>query len=501
MNNTNIFLNYNPDVLSTLANLSSDEVFTSPEIVNNMLDLLPKELWSDPNITFLDPACKSGVFLREITKRLIDGLEEKIPNLQERLDHIFHNQLYGIAITELTSFLSRRSIYGSKYANSIFSFSQFDNLEGNIVYNQLTHSWNGNKCKYCGTSKSEYERSIELETHAYEFIHVENPEVIFNMKFDVIIGNPPYQLSDGGAQASAKPIYHLFVEQAIKMNPRYLSMIIPSRWYAGGKGLNDFRKQMLTDTRIKKIVDFPKSGECFNGVEIKGGVNYFLWSREYNGDCEVTTILNEKEDSMFRPLIETNSEVFIRYNTLVKIFRKVVEKKEESFDTFISSRKPFGLDTKTIINNHSDEDTNLIIYGNQGKGYINHNKIKINIDLIDKYKIFISYAYGAGEDFPHQIINTPFIPEKKSVCTETYLYIGPFDSIDITNNVLSYMKTKFFRAMVLTLKNTQHATKLVYKNVPTQDFSKSWTDDELYKKYNLNQEEIDFIESMIKPME
>lgn len=323
MLNKDLYSNmYNPDVLSTLANLSSDEVFTPPEIVNQMLDLLPEDLWSNPEATFLDPACKSGVFLREIAKRLIEGLEDVIPDLQERLDHIFHNQLYGIAITELTSLLSRRSIYGSKYPNSIFSFSTFDNPVGNIKYNIIEHTWEGNRCKYCGASKSEYKRSDELETHAYEFIHRKKPEEIFNMKFDVIIGNPPYQLSDGGAGASAKPIYHLFVEQAIKMNPRYLSMIIPARWYAGGKGLNEFRKSMLDNRHITYLVDYADSSECFSGVNIAGGVCYFLWERDRTDDCEIVNVKKGNEVIMKRNLNEF--PMLVRDNISVKIIRKIL---------------------------------------------------------------------------------------------------------------------------------------------------------------------------------
>lgn len=500
---SNFITGYNPDVLSCLANLSNDEVFTPPEVANAMLDLLPQDLFSDPNTTFLDPGCKSGVFLREIAKRLIDGLAEQIPDLQERLDHIFHKQLYGIAITELTSLLSRRSLYCTKYPNSDYSVSRFDDQSGNIRYKRTKHRWKDGKCVFCGASESEYSRTDELETHAYEWIHTSKPEGIFNMKFDVIIGNPPYQLSDSGNGASAKPIYHEFVEQAKKLRPRYLTMIIPSRWFNGGKGLDKFRTAMLNDRHITHLIDYQNAKDCFPGVSLGGGVCYFLWERDREDDCAITNILNNREISLTRAL--NQFPVFVRYNDSIDIIQKVQSKNEKSIVDYLSSRNPFGLPTST--RGQSVEGVNTLrLYSSQGISYIKRDEIAQGKQFVDCYKIMISRVTSehAGEPDKsgmYKVIAKMQLLEPGDVCTDSYILAYPTKSKNEANNFYEYLKTKFTRFLLMQALSSINLAKDTYTFVPSQDFTKPWTDEELYSKYSLSEEEISFIESIIKPME
>ncbi|EFB33942.1 Eco57I restriction-modification methylase domain-containing protein [Segatella copri] len=499
-------INYNPDVLSCLANLSNDEVFTPPEIANRMLDLLPKEIWSDSKVKFLDPFCKSGVFLREITKRLLDGLSEEIPDMQERLDHILHYQVYGMAITELTSLVSRRSLYCSKEASSEYSISRFDEAAGNIAFHEIPHTWNEStgKCIYCGASREVYERGEDKESHAYQFIHTDNPKELFNnMKFDVIIGNPPYQLNDGGGRDSAAiPLYDKFVQKAKQLAPHFLIMIIPARWYTGGRGLDDFRDNMISDTRLKVIHDYPETDDCFPGLNIRGGVCYFLWDSLYHGDCTIINHIKGKMIEMKRPLKEANIPLLIRYNQSISIMKKVLKFKEVSLGKYVSTSKPFGMRSNfSDFTSIQTEMHSVKLYRFGENGYVAKKIIVKNEKLIDRYKVLVSKASPGGDEYPHSIVSQPIVSEPNSVCTETYLVIKDVDSRIEAENLVSYIKTRFFRFMMSLVKNTQNISKASYTFVPLQDFSHPWTDEMLYRKYKLSSDEIAFIESMIRPME
>lgn len=497
--------NYNPDVLTCLANLSNDEVFTPPAVVNRMLDMLPSELWSNPDARFLDPVSKTGVFLREIAKRLMEGLAEQIPDVQQRANHIFGKQLYGLAITELTALMSRRSVYCSKYANGRYSVcTAFDDEQGNIRYEPTAHTWQNGRCIYCGASQEVYDRGGELESHAYKFIHTDNPKKLYpNMKFDVIIGNPPYQLEVGVEKDNYSiPLYHKFIQQAKKLKPRFLSMIVPSRWFAGGRGLDEFRDEMLNDKRIEKLIDFPNAVDCFPGVDISGGVCYFLWNRDYQGECEITSKQGKDYTStMRRSLLEKNNNTFIRFNEAIPIIRKIASFKENTFDTLVSPQTPFGI--VSSFKNYKDEyfDGAISIYTVNGKKYIDKDVVTKNPNWIDCHKVYISKSYGERGAYPYRFLAKPFIGEPNSCCTQTYLMIGGFDSQQTCENVISYIRTKFFRFCIMQKKNTQDAMRGVYEFVPIQDFSKPWTDEKLYAKYGLTVDEINFIESMIRPME
>ena len=363
--------------------------------------------------------------------------------------------------------------------------------------------WKNSRCTFCGANKKNYGRDKSMETYAYQFIHMEDQQDIFNMKFDVIIGNPPYQLEVGIIKDNySVPLYHKFVEQAKKLKPRYLAMITPSRWFAGGRGLDDYRRDMLNDNRIRVIYDYPEAIDCFPGTQIKGGVSYFLWDRDNKGTCKITTNLNGKESkTVERPLLEEGISSFVRFNEAISILKKVRSKKEQSITRLVSPQTPFGFVTSFKGNKKKEyaDDVKIFISGNVN--YVPRKEIRKNVEMIDNHKIFIPKAGSGSDKFPHTILGKPIIGGKNSICNQTYLYIGPFANKLHCEKVVGYISTNFFRFMVMLKKNTQDAMRGVYEFTPIQDFNQTWTDEKLYKKYNLDENEIEFIESMISPRE
>lgn len=521
----------NPDVLTCIANLSNDEVFTPPDLANQMLNLVEQawadghsgaNIWADKTVRFLDPFTKSGVFLREVVKRLVVGLESQMPDLKSRVDHILRHQVFGIAITELTSLLARRSLYCSKWANGEHSIApSMQTPSGNIWFERTEHSWTDGKCGFCGASQTALDRGDGLETHAYAFIHTNDIKArlaeLFgaNMQFDVIIGNPPYQLDDGGFGTSAAPIYQKFVEQAKQLDPRLLTMVIPSRWFSGGKGLDEFREEMLADDRIRSIDDFLSAAEVFPGVGLKGGVCYFLWDRDNPGLCRVSTHFKDwPESTATRPLLEPGADIFVRFNQGLDILKKVVQVEggavqsvampsEKRFDQMVSSSRPFGL--RTFFQGHSERrKDDLVVHQNGGVGYISRDDVTIGTELIDDWKVYVGAAApgtGNKDSYPHRILSTPFVGGPGSISTETYLCIGPLGSRAEAESVLSYLTCRLTRLLILLHKPSQHTTRKVYTFVPTQTWDRTWTDEELYAKYGITDDEIAFIESIVRPMD
>lgn len=526
---------HNPDVLTCIANLSNDEVFTPPELANQMLDTLEQAwtesnggaiIWADPTVTFLDPFTKSGVFLREIVARLTAGLEEQIPDLEQRVDHILTNQVFGIGVTTLTSLLARRSVYCSKDATGKHSIAKsFDRDWGNIWFERTEHAWVGRKrvfrvhpttdrevsvelrgtgrCKYCGAG-GEYDRAEVLETHAYAFIHTDDIKArvaeLFgaDMQFDVIIGNPPYQLEDGGFGTSAAPIYQLFVERALELEPRAAVFVTPSRWFAGGKGLDSYRRKMLGDHRLRNIVDFPKLYDGFPGVKIRGGISYFLWDRDYSGPCTIQTMWDGAP--LGEPVARSldTYDVLVRRNEAVPILEKVRASGEATLDKRVSSRKPFGLAT-----NFQGKPTNsgmtdpIELFANQRTIWVERADIPANVAWINDWKVLMTAVQGTSAAVETKFLSKPRLAGPGMACTETYLVAGRFKTKEEATRLSSYLQTRFVRFLVSLRKSTQHATRDVYSFVPDVPLDREWNDELLYQRYGLTDDEVAFIESQV----
>lgn len=518
----------NPDVLTCIANLSNDEVFTPPELANRMLDVLADawaadnkgaNIWANGSVRFLDPCTKSGVFLREITSRLTKGLAATIPNLDERVDHILTYQVFGIGITRLTSLLARRSVYCSKHANGKYSIAKsFPSDEGNIWFRRTEHAWMAGKCAYCGANERDYDRGDGLETHAYAFIHTDDIKTrlaeLFggDMQFDVIIGNPPYQLGQSGGDAIgsfAMPIYQKFVEAAKGLEPRYLTMVTPSRWFAGGRGLDDFRKEMLADRRVRSLVDYPDSREVFAGVDIAGGISYFLWDSSWNGKCKVTTISGGVAGPALSRHLD-DYEILVRYNEAVPILKRVLGSSgSDAFDSLanqVAPIQPFSIRTnfRGAPSSHGMANP-VLIYQNGGTGFIERDAIPRNTDWVDQWKVFLSGTsseHGGQTDKSgtRRVFSRILIGNPGTACTETYLVVGRFSTEEEATNLGAYLRTRFVRLLVSLRTNTQHLYSERFAFVPRLPMDRNWTDEMLYKKYKLTKDEISFINGMIRPM-
>ena len=525
---------HNPDVLTCIANLSNDEVFTPPEFANQMLDTLAAawadandgaDIWTNPDVTFLDPFTKSGVFLREITRRLTDGLILTFPDLAQRVDHILTRQVFGIGITQLTALLARRSVYCSKFANGPHSIARsFTTEDGNIWFDRTDHAWGGGKrefrvdpltreeiavytnrkCTYCGASEGSYARGDDLETHAYAFIHTDDIRAriaeLFgdNMQFDVIIGNPPYQLSDGGYGTSAAPIYQMFVEKALGLDPRFAVFVTPSRWFAGGKGLDVYRKKMLSDHRMHDIVDYPKLYEAFPGVKIRGGVSYFLWDREHDGPCTIQTMWDGQPVGEKATRFLDAYDVLVRRNEAVPILEKVRAKREPTLDTRVSTGKPFGLRTffhgKPTASGLKDP---IQLFGSRKITWVARSEVPLSDGWIDQWKVLMTAVQGTSAAVETKFLSKPIIAGPGTACTETYLVAGRFDAEEQATRYAAYLRTRFVRFLVSLRKSTQHATRDVYAFVPDVPLDRDWTDAFLYERYGLTDDEIAFIESQV----
>ena len=496
-----------PDIMEVISDLSNDEVRTPPKVANQVLDLLPAEVWENPNYRWLDPGAKSGVFLREATRRLMSGLVHQIPDEELRLKHILTKQMFGIGVTELSAMMSRRALYCSKDASGAESAVKMLTPQGNVWQERVSHPFKNGRCSECGAGQEQFGELLG-ENHAYGFIHENGRNAIakeWDMKFDVIVGNPPYQMDDVGGHRPV-PLYQHFVDQAIQLQPRFVLMITPSRWMAGGLGLADFRRRMLSDSRLRHLVDIPQASEVFPQVTIKGGVSYFLWDRSWNGPCRTQQIRQGTVSAVIeRDLGEF--DVLVREVKALPILRKVLAKEEVSVETITASVRPFVDALRSNFKNYSSKQNNqshLQLYMNDGTTrfvrWVDSKFVTNNQESVQSWKVFLPVASSGGQSVPDVVLGKSIIGPPGSVCTETYLAIGKFDEIGQAKSLESYLRTRFARFLVLLRKPGQHSVPSTFRWVPNQTWDRLWTDDELFKLYKITKEEQDFIESMVKEM-
>ncbi len=501
-----------PDILDCLAQLSNDEVPTPPKLARAMLDILPDEVWGKADYLWLDPFCKSGIFLRETAARLLDGLSDQIPNFEERRDHIYRDMLWGTSITAMTGMISRRSLYYSRDASGPASVVGFGNPDGNVPFIHADHTFPKKKdgtvaggCTHCGAPLS-LERGVGRENYAYSFIHGAYPtKEMKDLKFDVIVGNPPYQIDDEGGHRPV-PVYHKFVDQAIKMNPRYIVMITPSRWMGGGLGLSKYRASMLKDRRIRSIVDYPGATDAFPGVKIESGVSYFLWDRDNEGSCAYSV---RRGDIVLGPDERKLNEfdIFVRDPIGLPILRRVLERGEGSFAELVASVRPFGDRLRSNFSDFHEHkrplDRRLLLVskGKRRLAWVDDAYVTNNLELAESWKVFLPTAFGDSSTVSRRVLGPPVVAPPGSVATETFVAIGPFDAEVEAAACAHYLRTVFARYLITLRKVGQHNIPSTFTWLPVQDWSYEWTDDELFERYELTDAERAHVQHVVKSMD
>jgi len=471
------------------------EVFTAEREVNAMLDLVQQET-SRIDSRFLEPACGNGNFLVEILRRKLAAVKVRYGKNAadyERGAVTAVTSLYGVDILPDNVEDCRDRMYEIFDREYTVHCQQTANDETRqAVRHILRHNI------LCGDT-------LAVKLCEGEPVHAAGLEEVFRMKFDVIIGNPPYQSSDGGSGngISARPVYHLFVEKAKQLKPRYLSMIIPARWYAGGKGLDSFREDMLNDLRLEKMVDYPKSRECFQGVDIAGGVTYFLWNTNHTGHCEFTSVIG---DSVHRKTRQLNEfRIFVRDNTGVEILRKVRSLEERTMSKVVSARNPFGF-VSSDRGESQPFDGCMTLFSSGGKGYVQPADITKNAGIAGRYKLSIGKlnpdraGVNNAADGKMNVITKMKILSPNEIVTESYLILATFEDPLQTGNCMTYYSTKFVRYLISLTLSSMNISRKNFQFVPVQDFTGAWTDEKLYEKYRLTTDEIGLIERTIRPM-
>ena len=486
------------DIFELIPNQKTNQIFTPKKVVQMMINQLEEHdpsLFTRTDTTFLDLYMKSGMYITEIVKKLFINTRKHYNSDDDCLKHILENQVYGLAPTPILQGITQSYIFGFDAENNI---SRQHFIQHDIIPEAQE-----------GKAKEKLQELFNLKK---------------DMKFDAVVGNPPYQESDGGAQASAKPIYNYFVESAKDINTRMINLIMPTRWYAGGKGLDDFRKQMLNDEHIVEIHDFLNPNIIFPSTNIRGGVCFILWDNDYNNEKDLVKVVTYGDSfsdrkELKRKLKLDGEDIFIRNIESLEILKIIKSQKEfTSFENHISSRRPFDIDAFIVkdLDKYKQNENGLknpvLCYG-KGKqtGFLEREEITKNIEWIDKYKVFTPRANNIGTELNDDNLNT-FIGTPNTICTESYIVVGVNLNLDehSAKNLSQYLTTKFARFLHSLGKASQDATSKTYKFIPLQDFTAKsdidWSksiseiDQQLYKKYGLSEDEISFIESMIKPM-